>query len=86
MTIFYFTSTGNCLEVAKKIGGIQISIPSILKSGKLDFEDDKIGIVVPNYRGTLPIPVKEFLSKTQLKAEYIFGIITYGAFNGNVEF
>ncbi|WP_234123639.1 EFR1 family ferrodoxin [Clostridium hydrogenum] len=83
MKIFYFTTTGNCLEVAKKIGGELISIPAVLKCDKFDFEDDIIGIVTPNYEGDLPSPVKEFLKRVKLKADYLFGIITYGAFNAN---
>jgi hypothetical protein len=75
------TSTGNCLEVAKKIGGKLISIPAVLKKViNLNFEDDIIGIVILNYGGYLPSPVKEFL-RVKLKADYIFGILTYGAFN-----
>lgn len=81
MTVFYFTSTGNCLEVAKKLGGKAISIPSILKGSEFTFEDDIIGIVTPNYKGDLPVPVKDFLSKVNFKAKYTFGIITYGFFN-----
>jgi flavodoxin len=30
MKVFYFTATGNCLEVAKAIGGELLSIPKIL--------------------------------------------------------
>lgn len=83
MIIFYFTSTGNCLEIGRKIGGEMISIPAVLKGDRFDFEDDTIGIVIPNYGGDLPLPVKEFLKKVKLKANYIFGILTYGAFNSN---
>lgn len=83
MIIFYFTSTGNCLEVCKKIGGEIISIPAVLKGNRFDFEDDTIGIVIPNYSGDIPLPVKEFLKKVRIKANYIFGIMTYGAFNSN---
>lgn len=83
MIIFYFTSTGNCLEVAKKIGGEMISIPAVLKGNKFDFEDETIGIVIPNYAGDIPSPVKEFFKRVNLKATYIFGILTYGAFNSN---
>lgn len=79
MKILYFTSTGNCLEVAKKIGGDLISIPSALKGNKFDFEDEIIGIIAPVYKGGLPSPVTEFLQKAKLKANYIFGIMTYGA-------
>ncbi len=30
MKIIYFTGTGNCLEVAKKIGGTLYSIPYLI--------------------------------------------------------
>jgi hypothetical protein len=36
--------------------------PGCIKKGdKFDFEDDIIGIVILNYGGYLPSPVKEFL-------------------------
>lgn len=81
MTIFYFTSTGNCLEVAKKIGGKLISIPSVLKGNCFDFEDDAIGIISPVYGGGLPAAVVDFLAKINIKTNYLFGILTYGAMN-----
>jgi len=34
MTVFYFTSTGNSLTVAKAIGGELISIPQVINSPK----------------------------------------------------
>lgn len=83
MKIFYFTTTGNSLEVAKKIGGEVISIPAVLNGNKFSFEDEIIGIITPNYQGAIPSPVKEFIEKVKLKAQYFFGIITYGAFIGN---
>lgn len=81
MTVFYFTCTGNCLEVAKKLGGRTVSIPSVLKGSEFTFEDDIIGVITPNYKGDIPSPVKEFLSKVNFKAKYSFGIVTYGFFN-----
>lgn len=86
MTVFYFTSTGNSLEAAKKLSGKAVSIPSVLKRSEFTFEDDIIGIITPNYQGDLPAPVKEFLSKVNFKAKYIFGIITYGFFNAATNF
>ena len=83
MTIFYFTATGNCLEIVKKIGGKGVSIPAILKGNQFNFEDDIIGIVIPNHHADIPVPVKEFLEKVQLKANYFFGIVTYGETNAN---
>lgn len=78
MKIFYFTSTGNCLEVSKKIGGELYSIPHVLKSNVREFEDDQIGIVFPTYLGSTPPIVIEFMQKVKLKTNYFFGIATYG--------
>lgn len=82
MTILYFTGTGNSLYVAKSIGGECLSIPKLIKEGKYDFEDDKIGFVIPVYHGGVPKLVENFLTKVSLKSEYIFAVITYGAFSG----
>lgn len=82
MTILYFTSTGNCLYVAKKIGGNLCSIPQAVKAGKYNFEDDCIGVVFPVFGLCVPPYVEEFLSKVQFKSNYQFAIITYGFFDG----
>ncbi len=78
MKVFYFTSTGNCLEVAKKIGGELYSIPQVLKDGPFEFEDEQIGIIFPTYLGSTPTIVVEFMEKVKLKTNYFFGISTYG--------
>lgn len=83
MKLFYFTATGNSLEVANKLGGKKHSIPQVLNSGKTHFKDDVIGIVFPNYKCDIPGPVKDFIKKVTLDAKYTFGIITYGAFNAD---
>lgn len=81
--LFYFTSTGNCLEVCKTLGGEAVSIPSVLRGNTFTFSDDTIGIVAPVYGGDLPEPVKDFLRKVKLNADYIFGVLTYGSYSGN---
>lgn len=78
MKVFYFTSTGNCLEVAKKIGGDLYAIPQVLKEGPFEFEDEQIGIIFPTYLGSIPTIVTEFMEKVTLKTNYFFGIATYG--------
>lgn len=83
MTIFYYTATGNSLEIANKLGGTVISIPSVIKGDVYEFEDDVIGIVVPNHHADIPEIVKQFLRKTRLRANYFFGIITYGEMNAD---
>lgn len=78
MTIFYFTSTGNCLAVAKRIGGNLISIPQVVDGDKLHFEDDVIGVVYPIYGFGMPKIVKKFMEKVTWKANYVFIIGTFG--------
>lgn len=78
MTILYFSATGNSLYVAKRLGGELYSIPKLLKEGKFEFEDDKIGIVYPVYRLSVPPMIIEFLSKANLKSDYIFTVATTG--------
>ena len=78
MKIFYYTATGNSLDVAKRIGGQLYSIPQLLKENKLEFEDEAIGIICPTYVWSIPELVVEFLEKAKLKTNYFFGIMTYG--------
>ena len=82
MTIFYFTSTGNSLSVAKRIGGTLISIPQIINNSNLEYSDDVIGIVFPIYGFFIPKMVRIFLSKARLSADYIFAVGTYGNLPG----
>lgn len=82
MTILYFTATGNCLYVAKKIGGNLYSIPQMVKNYKYSFEDDAIGFVFPDYGLCVPPYICEFLNKAQFKCSYLFAVITYGFFSG----
>lgn len=84
MKILYFTSTGNCLYVAKKIGDECYSIPRMMKEDRYEFEDDIIGIVLPTYVLGVPEIAEEFLNKVKLKSKYIFGILTYGKMSGAV--
>lgn len=53
---FYFTGTGNCLYVARQLGGKDaelLSIPQLMKHKKFKFEADEIGLVYPIY-GHMP--------------------------------
>lgn len=54
--ILYFTGTGNCLYVARQLGGKDVrllSIPQLVKDGTYDIEADEIGLVYPVY-GHMP--------------------------------
>lgn len=80
MKIYYFTSTGNSLYVAKKIKAKVedcelISIPDALKKSNFNTEDDAIGFVYPIHCGSLPIVVEDFISKLKVNDKtYIFAI------------
>jgi len=82
MTILFFSATGNSLYVAKQLGGEITSIPQLERAGTYEIKDDVIGIVSPVYAGNLPLLVKRYLKKAKLKADYIFGVLTYGFFSG----
>lgn len=76
--IFYFTATGNCLEIAKRLSQDPISIAQEMKKDILHYDDETIGIVVPVYVGELPKIVRRFLEKATFKANYMYMILTYG--------
>lgn len=82
MKTLYFSATGNSLYAAKRIGGELLSIPHLLAEGRFSIQDDAVGIVCPCYGWGLPRIVEEYLSKAQLKADYHFGIMTYGNIAG----
>lgn len=82
MTVFYFTSTGNCLAVAKKVGGNLVSIPQIIDSPGSHFQDDVIGLIFPIYGFGMPKMVRKFLEKATWEADYSFTVGTYGKLPG----
>jgi ferredoxin len=81
MTIFYFTSTGNSLAAAKKIGGENcglLSIPQLMREKRFNFSDDIIGLVCPVYYFGIPKIVKKFLEKARWQSKYSFAALTCG--------
>lgn len=83
MKILYFTSTGNSLYVAKRLGGELISIPQALKAGNLEYKDEKIGLVFPVFGGAVPQYVERFLRQAKLDSPYVFSVLTYGMMAGD---
>lgn len=79
--ILYFTGTGNCLYVARQLGGENselMSIPQLMKQDNIEIEADEIGIVYPIYGHMPPNMVRQFIKKAKLKADYKFAVLTYG--------
>lgn len=79
MTICYFTATGNCLYVARQIGGTLLSIPQLMKTGQFEITDKAVGIVCPVYAVEMPMMVRDFLKKAKIQTDYFFFIYTYGS-------
>jgi Pyruvate/2-oxoacid:ferredoxin oxidoreductase delta subunit len=82
MIVFYFTSTGNSLAVAKRIGGDLISIPQVIDSSDTHYKDEAIGVVFPVYNFAPPRMVRQFLDKASFESDYLFAIGTYGNMSG----
>ena len=88
MTVFYFSSTGNSLYVAKRIGGSLLSIPKCIEKMNLDgdfkISDSEVGIIFPVYGLCIPPFIHDFIKKLTVKCTYFFAIATYGFFPGAV--
>ena len=71
--IYYFTGTGNSLQIAEDLSG-ELGESSINKiaeySGDL-IEADTLGIIFPIYFWGLPLIVCEFLKKLNVKKAHI---------------
>ena len=44
MTVCYFTASGNCLYVARRIGGVLLSIPQLMRKETIQIDDDAVGV------------------------------------------
>ena len=84
--IFYFSGTGNSLNVANKLGKeLEARVEGISAYLRSPYavEDELIGFVTPVYCYALPPLVKDFLQKAQFKApQYLFCVATMGAMVG----
>ncbi len=78
MTTCYFTASGNCLYVARRIGGTLLSIPRLMRRETIEISDEAVGIVCPVYAGEMPMMVREFIEKAKISTEYFFFVYTYG--------
>ena len=81
--LFYFTSTGNCLDVANKMKK-ELGDCNLYDIAKYDInievKEDKIGFIFPIYYGSVPRIVENFLNNVKIKKNsYVFVIATYGA-------
>ena len=91
LEIYYFSGTGNSLivagDIAEKMNGNLISIPSVMEKERITTDADVIGIVFPvYYLGTVNIPliVQRFVGKLdEISTKYIFAVCTFGGGAGS---
>jgi ferredoxin/flavodoxin len=82
--LYYFTGSGNSLYVANELQkrlpeSRIIPIVSILDKETIVASEKTVGIIFPIHAMTLPIPVKKFIKKLDVRSsEYIFAIATRG--------
>jgi Pyruvate/2-oxoacid:ferredoxin oxidoreductase delta subunit/flavodoxin len=92
--IYYFSTTGNSLAVAKIIGKTInaaniISIPSVMRNTSIQSDADTIGIVFPVYHATfgekgIPNIVTAFINKLEnMNEKYIFAVCTHNGYPGS---
>lgn len=80
--IYYFSGTGNSLHVARELQERLpetklIPIVSLLDKDVIKTDAEIVGFVFPTYLTTVPIPVRQFLGKLDLKSsKYIFSVTT----------
>jgi Pyruvate/2-oxoacid:ferredoxin oxidoreductase delta subunit/flavodoxin len=83
--IYYFSGSGNSLavarDIARKLKGNLIAIPSVMNQESINSEADVIGLVFPvyyaEYRG-IPLIVWRFIEKLEdLGSKYLFAVTTH---------
>ncbi len=84
--IYYFSGTGNSLFIARQLqkripGSTIIPMVGLLREKVIRTQGNTIGFVFPVHALTIPIAVKKFIAKLDIKsAEYVFAIATrYGS-------
>lgn len=82
--IYYFSATGNSLQVARdlagELGAAEITSITGLNSITIDPNLERLGIVFPVYAWGVPLIVSDFLKKIEIpKGTYVFAVVTCGA-------
>ncbi len=88
ITVFYFSGTGNSYiaakEIAEKVNGKLVSIPSVMNMEKIHVDTETAGIVFPSYialAAGVPSIVERFLRKLEnIKQLRIFAVCTCGGY------
>jgi ferredoxin len=81
--IFYFSGTGNTLWSAKKIaellGGCELfNIGAEMRKPPQTIEAERIFFLFPAYAYQMPLLVRRFLVRSEIRSSYIAAIVTFG--------
>lgn len=79
--VFYFSGTGNSLQVAKALSDSK-NLLNISTTESGVFTADEIGFVFPVYCGVIPPFVEKFIKNSTFKADYIWAVVTCGGSEG----
>ncbi len=86
--IYYFSGTGNSLYVARELqkrlpGAELIPMVSLLDQEVIETRTETVGFIFPLHVLTIPVPVKEFFRRLDLRSSgYVFAIVTRGGTPG----
>lgn len=81
-SIYYFTGTGNCLDVARDIKNLLgetevIFMPSLAGESSVKPHSERVGFIFPVYDYGLPIVVRDFLKRFDITGvKYSFAVAT----------
>ncbi len=84
LAIYYFSGSGNSFFVARELqrrlpDSEMIPMVSLLSLERIVPEAETVGFVFPVHCSTLPVPVKQFLTKVELNSTpYLFAVSTQG--------
>lgn len=88
--IYYFTGTGNSLDVAKRLAALlddTVRLMDIHESHPVIESAPSIGFVVPVHNFDIPDAVKDWFRRARFSGSfgqtYFYGLITYGGAEGN---
>lgn len=91
-SFFYFSGTGNSLDIAKRLvdslgfGTIR-SISKYRNEQSIEINEDILGFIFPVYSQTIPSMVKTFIERLNFKSDpYIFSIATNNGGPGRANF
>lgn len=87
-TLFYFTGTGNSLKIARGLAAALgdtevVAIKSVMGQEAVTADSENVGIVFPVYMWGLPVIVKRFALRLNVKPDqYLFAVTNYGGWQG----